>query len=271
MRQAMADFVAAVHEAYLAQARLLPPAEQARLPLLRAERLTVAAAGARNLHVIGTSERFPAPVGQEVELASEADGLAWKLRFFDPVVLPELGLVAEADGPAPEEVRRVLGVGTYLYHLVVEPGSQLTPHHATHAGTGLASAHATAARELETIRSHAPGRQELVDELAGATTAGLVHAQSLLARELAPGDQAVAAATDPAAIRAALVRALRGGPRGAVWTAEDPPAPGPRAGLRTAEDPSGPGPRAGLWTAERDPAPGRLRSPSGGPGTGGPG
>ena len=78
------------------------------------------------------------------------------LRFFDPVVLPVLGLVAEADGPAPEEVRRVLGVGTYLYHLVVEPGSQLTPHHATHAGTGLASAHAAAARELETIRARAP-------------------------------------------------------------------------------------------------------------------
>jgi len=66
MRQAMADFVAAVHEAYLAQARLLPPAEQARLPLLQAPELTVAAAGARNLHVIGTGERFPAPVGQEV-------------------------------------------------------------------------------------------------------------------------------------------------------------------------------------------------------------
>ncbi|HET9290404.1 MAG TPA: hypothetical protein VFQ49_04920 [Actinomycetes bacterium] len=208
MRQAMADFVAAVHDAYLAQARLLPPAEQARLPLLAAPRLTVAAAGARNLHVIGTGERFPAPVGQEVEVAGEADGLAWDLRFFDPVVLPVLGLVAEADGPAPEEVRRVLGVGTYLYHLVVEPGSQLTPHHATHAGTGLASAHAAAARELETIRAHAPGRQELVDELAGATTAGLVRAQALLARELAPGDQAVAAATDPAAIRAALLRAL---------------------------------------------------------------
>jgi hypothetical protein len=211
MREAMADFVAAVHEAYLAQARLLPPAEQARLPLLQAPRLTVAAAGARNLHVIGTAERFPAPVGQEVEVAGEADGLAWELRFFDPVVLPVLGLVAEADGPAPEEVRRVLGVGTYLYHLVVEPGSQLTPHHATHAGTGLASAHAAAARELETIRAHAaPGRQALVDELAGATTAGLVRAQALLARELAPGDEAVAAATDPAAIRAALVSALRG-------------------------------------------------------------
>ncbi len=147
MRQAMADFVAAVHEAYLAQARLLPPAAQARLPLLQAPRLTVAAAGARNLHVIGTAESFPAPVGQEVELTGEADGLAWELRFFDPVVLPVLGLVAEADGPAPDEVRRVLGVGTYLYHLVVEPGSQLTPHHATHAGTGLASAHAAAARE----------------------------------------------------------------------------------------------------------------------------
>jgi hypothetical protein len=211
MRQAMADFVAAVHEAYLAQARLLAPAAQARLPLLQAPRLTVAAAAARNLHVIGTSESFPAPVGQEVEVTGEADGLTWELRFFDPVVLPVLGLVAEADGPAPEEVRRVLGVGTYLYHLVVEPGSQLTPHHATHAGTGLASAHAAAARELETIRSRAvPGHQDLVDELAGATTAGLVRAQSLLARELAPGDPAVAAAADPAAIRAALVKALRG-------------------------------------------------------------
>jgi hypothetical protein len=171
----------------------------------------VAAAAARNLHVIGTSESFPAPVGQEVEVTGEADGLTWELRFFDPVVLPVLGLVAEADGPAPEEVRRVLGVGTYLYHLVVEPGSQLTLHHATHAGTGLASAHGAAARELETIRSRAvPGHQDLVDELAGATTAGLVRAQSLLARELAPGDPAVAAATDPAAIRAALVKALRG-------------------------------------------------------------
>jgi hypothetical protein len=205
----MAEFVAAVHDAYLAQARLLPPAEQARLPLLAAGRLTVAAAGARNLHVIGTAERFPAPVGQEVEVTGEADGLAWGLRFFDPVVLPVLGLVAEADGPDPEEVRRVLGVGTYLYHLVVEPGSQLTSHHATHAGTGLASAHAVAARDLEAIRAHAPGRQELVDELAGATTAGLVRAQALLAQAIAPGDQAVAAASDPAALRTALLAALR--------------------------------------------------------------
>jgi hypothetical protein len=215
MRRAMAEFVAAVHRAYLAQARLLPPAEQARLPLLAAARLTVAAAGARNLHVLATEERFPAPVGQEVELAGQADGLAWSLRFFDPVVLPVLGLVAEAEGPAPEEVRRALGVRTYLYHLVVEPGSQLTPHHATHAGTGLASAHATAARDLEAIRAHAPGRQELVDELAGATGAGLVRAQALLARAIAPGDEGVAAAaaaTDPRpeALRAALLRALRG-------------------------------------------------------------
>ena len=42
----------------------------------------------------------------------EADGLAWELRFYDPVVLPVLGLVAETDGPASEEVRRALGVGT---------------------------------------------------------------------------------------------------------------------------------------------------------------
>jgi hypothetical protein len=215
MRDAMAEFVAAVHHAYLAQARLLPPAEQARLPLLRARRLTVAAAGARNLHVLATEERFPAPVGQEVEMAGQADGMAWDLRFFDPVVLPVLGLVAESAGPAPEEVRRVLGVRTYLYHLVVEPGSQLTPHHATHAGTGLASAHAAAARDLEAIRGHAPGRQELVDELAGAAAAGLVRAQALLARAIAPDDQGVAEAASasppqPEALRAALLRALRG-------------------------------------------------------------
>jgi hypothetical protein len=215
MRQAMADFVTAVHEAYLAQARLLPPAERARLPLLRTGPLTVAAAGARNLHVVATGERFPAPVGQEVELTGQAQGLAWSLRFFDPVVLPVLGLVAEAAGPAPEEVRRVLGIRTYLYHLVVEPGSQLTPHHAVHAGTGLASAHAAAMRDLEAIRAHAPGSQELVDELAGATTAGLVRAQALLARAIAPDDQGVAAAAattepQPDALRAALLRALRG-------------------------------------------------------------
>jgi hypothetical protein len=219
MRAAMADFVAAVHEAYLAQARLLPPAERARLPLLEAARLSVAAAGARNLHVVATQERFPAPVGQEVELAGQADGLAWSLRFFDPVVLPVLGLVAEASGPDPEEVRRVLGIRTYLYHLVVEPGSELTPHHATHAGTGLASAHATAARDLEAIRARAPGRQQLVDELAGAAVAGLVRAQALLAREIAPDDEGVAAAAaapspEPDALRAALLRALRAPPTG---------------------------------------------------------
>jgi hypothetical protein len=214
MRRAMADFVAAVHEAYLAQARLLPPAERARLPLLRAAGLTVAAAGARNLHVVATEERFPAPAGQEVELAGEADGLTWSVRFFDPVVLPALGLVDESAGPAPQEVRRLLGLRTYLYHLVVEPGSQLTPHHATHAGTGLASAHATAARDLEAIRAHAPGRQELVDELAGAAAAGLVRAQALLARAIAPGDEGVAAAAgaarpQPEALRSALLQALR--------------------------------------------------------------
>jgi hypothetical protein len=163
VRQAMADFVTAVHGAYLVQARLLPPAEQARLPLLQATRMTVAAAGARNLHVVATEEQFPAPVGQEVEVSGQADSLAWRLRFFDPVVLPVLGLVAEAAGPAPEEVRRVLGIRTYLYHLVMEPGPQLTPHHATHAGTGLASAHtAAAATDLQpdALRGPAATRED---------------------------------------------------------------------------------------------------------------
>src|SRR4029450_466496 len=62
-----------------------------------------AAAGARTLHVIGTTESFPDPVGQEVEVTGAADGLAWELRFFDPVVLPVLGLGAAADRPAPAD------------------------------------------------------------------------------------------------------------------------------------------------------------------------
>src|SRR6266508_3660596 len=100
---------------------------------------------------------------------------------------------------------------------VLRPGGPPGPRAGRRvAGTRLASAHAAAVRDLEAIRAHAPGRQELVDELAGATTAGLVRAQALLARAIAPDDQrvaAAAAATDlqPDALRAALLQALRGG------------------------------------------------------------
>lgn len=214
MRAAMADFVAAAHEAYLAQARLLPPADRARLPLVAAGTFTVVAAGARNLHVLATTEALPVPVGPEVELTGQADEMAWRLRFYDPVVLPGLGMIDESAAAAPDEVRRTLGVHTVLYHLVVQPGSELTSHHALHMGTGLANSHAARSRDIEAVRAHRPGYGALVEELAGALQAGLPRAAALLAAAIAPYDDAVGelarqATPDPQAVLSGLVAAVR--------------------------------------------------------------
>jgi hypothetical protein len=214
MRQAMSDFVASAHDAYLAQARLLPPAERARLPLVAAADFTVVAAGSRNLHVLATTEALPTPRGQEVELTGAAEDISWRLRFYDPVVLPGLGLVDESAEAQPAEVRRVLGVRTVLYHLVVQPGGQLTGHHAVHMGTGLANGHAARARDLEAVRAHAPRAGDLVDELAGALQSGLHRASALLAAAIAPHDDRLATLArepvpDPQAVLSALVAAVR--------------------------------------------------------------
>lgn len=213
MRQAVGDYVTAAHRAYLAQATLLPPALQGALPLLAGGPFTVAAAGAGDLHVVATRQAFGPPRGPEVEVPQELPPLRWSLRFYDPVVLPELGLLAAADGP--EAVRTALGIRIWLYHLVVQPGSELGEHHAGHAGTALAHAHGAAARDFEAIRAHAGrAREGLVLEMEGAATAGLTRAQALLARALAPGDAAVeaeAARADPdaEALRRAVLAALR--------------------------------------------------------------
>jgi hypothetical protein len=215
MRDAMTAYVNALHRAYLDAAALLPPAERTGLPLLAASDITVVAAGARYLHLLATPQRLPAPVGPEVEVVDELPGLAWRLRFLDPVVLPELGLVDESVTAAPGEVRRVIGVSDVLYHLSVSPGGGLTPHHASHAGTGLANQHAAAAREFAELRHRARGREELVDELAVATRQSLHHAVRALARLVAPGDPAVAAAcadpnVDDSAVRRQLLTSLGG-------------------------------------------------------------
>ena len=214
MRQAMADYVATVHQAYLSQATLQPPGVQGRMSLL-AGPFTVIAAGVGNLHVIATRETLAAPTGPEVAMEAELEPLAWTLRFYDPVVLPALGLIDESGGPAGGQVRRALGVTTYLYHLVVQPGGQLTGHHAGHAGSGLANAHVAEARDFDAIRAHAKGRESLVDEMEGAALAGLVRAQALLAREIVPWDDEIgrlAQATDAGAdeIRRSLLEAVRG-------------------------------------------------------------
>ncbi len=185
------------------------------MALLRAGDFTVVAAGVQNLHVVATTEALAPPQGPEVATEDAVGPLTWTVRFYDPVVLPSLGLIDEQQGAAGDRVRRALGVTTYLYHLVVQPGGQLTEHHATHAGSGLANAHGAQARDFETIRTHAGGRTALVDEMEGAAVAGLRRAQALLAREIVPWNETVEALVDapgvsPDELRRAVLDAVRG-------------------------------------------------------------
>jgi hypothetical protein len=215
MRAAVAGYIQEIHRAYVDQAATFSPGVRGRMPLLTSGPITVAAVAARNLHLLATTEELGPLTGPEVALDAEYGGLAWSLRFYDPVVLPDLGLLQEQDEPAFEEVKRALGVGTVIYHVVAQPGAGLSGHHATHVGTGLANGHSAAARDFETIRSRARGREALVDELAGAAIAGLPHAQALLARAIAPHDEGVReacerATPDPDAVRKAVLTAVGG-------------------------------------------------------------
>jgi len=225
MRQAVAGYVQEIHRAYVDQAATFPPAVRGSMPLLMAGRLTVAAVGARNLHILATEADLGPLQGPEVSLEAELGGVSWTLRFYDPVVLPELALVDESAQPAFEEVKRALGVTSVLYHFVAEPGAGLSGHQASHVGTGLANAHSAVRRDFDTIRSRVRGREALVDEMAGAAGAGLVHAQALLARAISPYDDGVRLAAEPAdgridpdAVRKALLTAVGGRTQ---WT---PPA-----------------------------------------------
>jgi hypothetical protein len=192
MRRAVAGYVHEIHRAYVAQALTFPPGVQGQMSLLTSPALTVAAVAARNLHLLATAESLGPLHGPEVSMPGEVEGLVWELRFFDPVVIPALGLLDEAGGPAFDEVRHALGIGTVVYHFVAEPGAGLSPHQASHVGTGLANGDSAVARDFETIRSRARGREPLVDEMAGAARAGLVQAQLLLARAIAPRDAVLA-------------------------------------------------------------------------------
>lgn len=216
MREAVAGYVEGLHRAYLAQADTFPPAARGRMPLISAPgTLHVAAVGVRHLHLLATRESLGPLRGQEVELAGSLPGLDWTLRFYDPVVIPGLGLIDESDGPRQAEVRTALGLHAVVYHVVAQPGSGLTPHHAGHVGSGLASSHSAAVRDFDTIRSRVRGREGLVDELVGAYSAGLPRAQALLARAISPRDAtlgalAEVAAPDPDQVRRALLEAVGG-------------------------------------------------------------
>jgi hypothetical protein len=223
MRRAVAAYVQEIHRAYIAQARTFPPGVQGQMSLLSSDHLTVAAVAARNLHLLATTESLGPLHGPQVSVRGELEGFAWQLRFFDPVVIPALGLLEESTAPAFQEVRHALGVSTVVYHFVAEPGAGLSGHQASHVGTGLANGDSSQARDFETIRSRARGAEMLVDEMAGAARAGLVRAQLLLARAIAPRDQALALLAaepdvDPDRIRKALLASVGGRTQ---WT---PPA-----------------------------------------------
>ena len=111
MRAGVAAYVREIHRAYVDQARTFPPATRGAMPLLAASRLTVAAVGARNLHILATHEELGPLQGEEVEEADELPGLRWRLRFYDTVVLAgPLAASTKRAGPAFEEIRHQLGV-----------------------------------------------------------------------------------------------------------------------------------------------------------------
>ena len=69
---------------------------------------------------------------------------------------PALGLIDESEGPASEKVRGALGVATVVYHVVAQPGSGLSPHHAGHVGSGLASGALRGGARLRDDRATGP-------------------------------------------------------------------------------------------------------------------
>ena len=140
LRQAFAAYVAALHEAYLAVADRAAPDDLAALPLAGAP-FVVAVVAAPQLHIVATRDPLPARAPHEQPLWGELEPLRWEVRFLDPTVVPELGRPPEPDVEPRQRVLDVLGIEGTLYHLILGPDASLTPHHAMHAGTGLANAH----------------------------------------------------------------------------------------------------------------------------------
>lgn len=144
MRQAVADYIATVHRAYLSATAQLEPAVARSLPLRAGGDFSVLAVAAGDLHLIATNQELPPVRGREVEASDDVGGLRWHLRFYDPVVLPELGELSGSalDPDAGDKVRRVLGLTHWLYHLTASPSAGLSVHNAFHAGAALAEGHA---------------------------------------------------------------------------------------------------------------------------------
>lgn len=129
LREGIRGYLRAMHEAYLGAGGGTGERTLATAPF------TVAVVAARSLHLIATRDAIEAPAG-----AADTDAvgaLQWRIVFFDPSVLAALDAVPAGPDEIPG-VRDVVGVSSTLYHFVAGPGAALTPHHATHTGTGLA-------------------------------------------------------------------------------------------------------------------------------------
>lgn len=203
MRDMVREYVYAVHTTYLDHVDHLPPGERGALPLVAAGAVTVVAAAAQRLHLVATTDPLPAPRGPEVELSDQHSGVTWTLRFFDPSVLPELGLLSL---DTPEEVRRVLGIIDTVYHLTLAVGGGLSGHHAQHSGVALANQHSRVIRDLDRIRRALPRQQRTVDELGACARMGLDRAAALLAADLTSGRVAPEAGAPATSSLAAVLR-----------------------------------------------------------------
>lgn len=137
LRRALADYVKAVHSAYLSAARERD-ADVDALPL-SSEPFTVAIVAADQLHLVATRDRLPAMQPHEQPIDDEVGPVRWQVRFLDATVVPELG---DATAEIQTDVLALLGVSDALYHLLVRTAGSLDSHQAMHAGTGLGNAHA---------------------------------------------------------------------------------------------------------------------------------
>jgi hypothetical protein len=134
-----------------------------------------------------------------------ADGLAFAIFYTkvqDRVLAP---LFAAGQPQAPPQLRAALTA--IQRHIDDRLASARLP-------MGLANSHAGAARDFDAMRSHAAGREELVDEIEAASTAGLRRAPAMLASALVPDDERVAELArgprpDPEQLRRAVLSALR--------------------------------------------------------------
>jgi hypothetical protein len=134
LREGIRGYLRAMHEAYLAAGGGTGGVGGHTLATAP---FTVVVVAAHSLHLIATRDAVAAPAGTADADADAVGALEWRIVFFDPSVLAALDAVPAGPDEIPA-VRDAVGASSTLYHFVAGPGAALTPHHATHTGTGLA-------------------------------------------------------------------------------------------------------------------------------------